>query len=310
MGMDRPRKNVVSISGGKDSAVTALYCRETEDASSMVLISAETDHEHPITYDYLRYLEDYFGMPIHRLRADFTDRIARKRRYVQEVWPTEGVPQEIVDRALAVLQPTGNAMLDLCIWKGRFPSRKAQFCTEELKTTVLMNFQLDLIEQGYAVWSWQGIRADESLARRYRPAFEQMDDHLFIYRPIIRWTAADVFEAHAYCGLKPNPLYLQGMRRVGCMPCINSGKDELAEIVRRWPDVIEKLALWERIVAAASKRQAASFFPAPEDGRGELQGRNIRERVEWSRTSLGGKQFDLMADLPAPKCSSHYALCE
>ena len=24
-------------------------------------------------------------------------------------------------------------MLDLCLWKGRFPSRKAQFCTEFLK---------------------------------------------------------------------------------------------------------------------------------------------------------------------------------
>jgi hypothetical protein len=35
-------------------------------------------------------------------------------------------------RALAVLHPTGNPFLDLCLWKGRFPSRKAQFCTEEL----------------------------------------------------------------------------------------------------------------------------------------------------------------------------------
>lgn len=308
--MDRPRKNVVSISGGKDSAATALLCRELEGTASMVLAFAETDNEHQITYAYLSYLEDYFGMPVHRLRADFTDRIARKRQYVAEVWPTEGIPQWIVDRAVAALQPTGIAFLDLCILKGRFPSRKAQFCTEELKTTVLMNFQLGLIDEGYCVWSWQGIRADESAARRHRTAFEQQDDFLFVHRPILRWTAADTFEAMEYCGLKPNPLYLQGMKRVGCMPCINCGKDEIGEIAKRWPEVIERIAAWEQAVAAASKRGASSFFPAPDDGRGELQGRNIHERVQWSRTSYGGLQFDMLSDLPPAKCSSHYALCE
>ena len=71
----RPRKNVVSISGGKDSAVTAVVCRETEGVENMEMVSAETDNEHQITYDYLNYLEDYFGMPIRRLRADFAARI-------------------------------------------------------------------------------------------------------------------------------------------------------------------------------------------------------------------------------------------
>jgi hypothetical protein len=68
-------------------------------------------------------------MPIARLRADFTSRIEAKRKYVAEHWPAEGIPQEVVDRAIAALVPIGIAMLDLCIWKGRFPSRKAQLCT-------------------------------------------------------------------------------------------------------------------------------------------------------------------------------------
>src|SRR5262249_13494033 len=172
-----------------------------------------------ITYDYLAYLEDRLGQKIHRLRADFTSRIARRRQYIAEVWPSEGVPQEIVERAVAALVPTGIAMLDLCLWKGRFPSRKAQFCTEELKRVPLIDFQLGLVEQGYCVWSWQGIRADESAERRWRKEFEEVDDFLFVYRPILRWTVESVFEAHVCCGIKPNPLYLQGMRRVGCMPC-------------------------------------------------------------------------------------------
>lgn len=48
-------------------------------------------------------------------------------------------------RALAELRPTGIAMLDLCMLKGRFPSRKALFCTERLKRDVAVMFQLDLL---------------------------------------------------------------------------------------------------------------------------------------------------------------------
>lgn len=57
-------------------------------------------------------------------------------------------------RALANLYPSGNPFLDLCMWKGRFPSRTAQFCTERLKTMVAVEYQLALIEQGYTVVSW------------------------------------------------------------------------------------------------------------------------------------------------------------
>ena len=113
-----------------------------------------------------------------------------------------------------------------------------------------------------------------------------------------------------HCGIKPNPLYLQGMRRVGCMPCINCSKEELAEIARRWAEVIERIHTWEQCVAAASKRGGASFFPAPNDGRADLQGRNIPERLAWSKTARGGRQFDMFAALPPPRCHSHYQLCE
>src|SRR4051812_1986400 len=151
-GAMRDKINLVSISGGKDSAATALLCRELEGEASMKLAFAETDNEHPITYSYLDYLEDYFRMPIMRLRADFAQRIERKRQYVIAEWPAKGVPQSVIDRAAAALVPTGIAMLDLCLWKGRFPARKAQFCTEELKIVPLQNLQMDLIDLGFDVW--------------------------------------------------------------------------------------------------------------------------------------------------------------
>ena len=59
--------------------------------------------------------------------------------------------------------------------------------------------------------------------------------------PRLRWTAADCFDAHRIAGLEPNPLYTQGMSRVGCMPCINANKPELQQIGRRFPDHIARI---------------------------------------------------------------------
>ena len=140
-----------------------------------------------------------------------------------------------------------------------------------------------------------------------------------IYRPILRWSAAAVFDAAAYAGVKPNPLYSQGCKRVGCMPCINSGKGEILNAAKRWPKVINRVEEWEAIVGAASKRGASTLFHVdPPGGRykPEMSAQdifdqaNIRSAVEWSRTSHGGRQFDMLALTEAPACSSAYGLCE
>ncbi len=301
---------VVSVSGGKDSTATMLLALELYGKEDCSFLFADTGHEHPVTYEYLDYLEAQLGITIERLRADFTDRIAKKRDYIRDKWPEKGVPQEVVDRALEWLHPTGVPFLDLVLWKGRFPARRAQFCTQELKTNLLVERQLDWAEQGYWVWSWQGIRADESIRRRYLPEREGLGGGISIYRPILRWSAATCFEAAEAYGIDHNPLYREGMRRVGCMPCINTGKEELAEIAKRWPWVIDKLEEWEGLMRKVSKLGHSSFFPAPEDGRGALRGDNIRDYVEWAKTSHGGRQYDLLKTGAVLACSSAYGLCE
>lgn len=218
-------------------------------------------------------------------------------------------------RALEVLHPTGNPFLDLCLWKGLFPSRKAQFCTEELKRNIAVSFQLDLIDAGHTVVSWQGVRRDESLSRATALKFEAMGSRLFVYRPLVDWTAADVFTYCASRSLQPNPLYKQGMNRVGCMPCINVNKAELKQIAVRFVEHIERIWTWEQLVGRASKRQATTFIPAPgkniKNDRAYAQENDIWHVVEWSRTTRGGKQFSLLEVLDEPTaCASSYGLCE
>lgn len=316
--------HVVSVSGGKDSAATLLLALERCPRENVIPIFCDTGNEHVAVYEYLSYLEQALDIQIARLRADFSAQIAAKRRFISRDQRTgrdeRGRKKRWTNKAkrqaLAVLHPTGNPFLDLCLWKGRFPSRKAQFCTEELKRNVAVAYQLDLIDLGHQVISWQGVRRDESMNRRHAKQAERLGPKLWAFRPLVEWTAQQVFEYCAKHGLQPNPLYKQGMGRVGCMPCINAGKSELQQISARFPGYLEEKSRWEQLVSRASKRGFSTFFNK------ELHKESYTDRrvhaankvqavIQWAKTSRGGKQYDLLADMIQPTaCASAYGLCE
>lgn len=317
-------KHVVSISGGKDSTATLQLALFKCGHEHVIPIFCDTGNEHETVYEYLDYLEKALDIKIHRLKADFTEQIARKRMFIARDmrhgrkngrrirWSNKAKR-----RALSVLYPTGNPFLDLCLWKGRFPSRKAQFCTEELKRNMAVSFQLDLIDAGHQIISWQGVRRDESINRRNAKKFERVGHGLWIFRPIVDWSAADVFDYCREWAIAPNPLYKQGMSRVGCMPCINVNKAELAEISRRFPEHLERISEWEILVSKASKRGFSTFMhKGPvETSLGTEQktyeAGNIQQVVRWAKTSRGGRQMDLLEELiPSEECKSSYGLCD
>lgn len=314
--------HVVSVSGGKDSAATAILALETQPREALRFVFADTGNEHELAIEYVAYMARHLGIEIRTLRADFTDWWWSRRKFIAEKWPSKGVPAAIVAVVLSIFDkgPTGNPYLDLCIIKGRFPSRRAQFCTQFLKTEPLTEYQLGFIDRGEceAVWSWQGVRLDESDSRRTRLQgtgacvrhFDVLGGGMFNYRPILRWKAADCFEAHHIVGLEPNPLYKMGMTRVGCMPCVNAGKDEVLEISKRFPGHIDRIAYWEWVVGQASKREEASFFADPHR-EAHMDKRGIRKYIEWSKTQRGGQKMDWIRIHEEPKaCESAYGLCE
>ncbi len=317
--------HVVSVSGGKDSAATLLLAIERFGTNRVQGIFCDTGNEHQAVYEYLDYLQLVTGVNISRLKADFSGEIARKRLFIARDQRTRRGADgrklrwsnKAKRRALAVLHPSGNPFLDLCLWKGRFPSRKAQFCTEELKRNMAVEFQLGILEQGHTVVSWQGVRRDESMNRRNAKKYEVVGGGLHIFRPLVEWSAADVF---AYCdskGIVPNPLYKQGMGRVGCMPCINANKAELKQIGLRFPNHVARVSEWEALVLAASKHGGATFIPAGNGGKPaqnalqHAKEKDIYAVIKWANTSRGGKQFSLLTALEEPTaCSSSYGLCE
>lgn len=185
-----------------------------------------------------------------------------------------------------------------------------------LARNMAVGFQLDLIEAGHKVISWQGVRRDESHQRRNAKKSERVGGGIWIFRPIADWTAAQVFSYCTAQQVEHNPLYTQGMSRVGCMPCINCNKNELRQIAARFPEHPARIAEWERIVGMCSKRGFSTFKAdahAAKDRRIIFADLNIWTRIEWSKTSRGGKQFNLLDEVEndgAGGCSSSYGLCD
>ena len=305
-------QHLISVSGGKDS--TSVYLLALEKGVPFRAVFADTGNEHPATYEYVERLHERTGGPrVEIVRADFTRLMAGKAKFISEKWAAAGVPQARIERALELMKPTGNPYLDLCIWKGRFPSRMTQFCTEELKVQPITEQVIfPSLRQG-SVLQWIGIRADESANRRKQPRFNKHDNGSYLWRPIFDWTVDDVWAMHRKHGIARNPLYDQGMGRVGCMPCVNCGKGELREIAERFPEHVERIADWERIVAETSKQGMASFFAASTDpmNAGREGHGDIKSVADWSRTARGGRQYGMFfAEQTGGGCSNDLAMCE
>jgi len=335
-------ENIVSFSGGKDS--TALYLLALEWGLTFRPVFADTGHEHEKTYDFVQTLHEKTGGPkIEIIRADFSDKFEKRREFIRDNWGLERVtnfapnkkypkgrrvvsppvPQERINRAIELMFPTGNPFLDLCMLKGRFPSTKARFCTEELKSLPMQRqimFPAVKKRGWYArrVISWQGVRAEESEARRKLDRFGHCDSGAVIWRPILDWTHEDVFAMHRKHNVQPNPLYFEGMGRVGCFPCVMCNKSELSSIAARYPDHIERVAEWEKIVSECSRLGMATFFPDNKTTKTDSYDVNvdgylgIHAVAEWAKTTRGGVQYDLMnfSENEDQQCQSKYGLCE
>ena len=100
-----------------------------------------------------------------------------------------------------------------------FPSRSQRFA-QRLEAASLLMVQHPLIAEGCNVFSWQGIRSEESLKRSCYPMWEQSPDSegLTIYRPLMGWTLKDVVAIHQRHGLNLNPLYGMGLSALGAYP--------------------------------------------------------------------------------------------
>ena len=293
---------VVSVSGGKDSVATALHLRELGIEYDMVFM--DTGWEHPDLYEHLDYLETVLG-PIERIGADIPE------------LPADVLPDVEAIEALVGTSPS--AFVRWTAKKGMFPSRVRRFCTQELKVRPFLRWVESLEED---VVNVVGIRAEESAARARLPERELMPgaEHIEVWRPLIAWTEAQVIDIHKRHGVRPCPLYLRGSTRVGCWPCIQSNKAELAALAKDARRVMAIELLEGLIQREAAKRARAKgkepgnpptlFQPSIRGRDGARVGRPIAEILAWAQTKHGGRQMMLVADWGREAGCVRWGMCE
>lgn len=323
-------KHVVGFSGGIDSQATALWVRERFPAEDIILYNADPGgNESPITSEFIAsYSENVF--PVTVICPQVRDMLGRAPGAIAE----------------AGLKPTDPLSFDLMSsLKGIFPSTKVRFCTTHLKLEPMRRWCFENGARGLNVNGiygpephvegilsdgmerYSGVRRDESDSRSEVDETE-FDDYFMcqLNRPLATWTKEQCFDYVVSHGEAFNPLYLMGFSRVGCMPCINAGKEDILLTASHFPDMIEKIRRWEKSVGR-------TFFPpiiptgkkfVPIEGedpkvakkrkRSEARRHGfIDEVVEWAKTTRGGSQYSLpllAADVASGMCMSKYGLCE
>lgn len=285
----------IGISGGKDSTALLLWMiyESGIPREQMIATFCDTQNEAKETYDHIVMLS-------------------------QKVFPIQWLETE--------------GFIELAKRKGRFPSTKARFCTQELKLLPTKAFLEDLSEQFEEVIPVSGVRRGESEERSKLQEWGNPLESYFglkEWRPLIDWQIEDVLAIHAKYGVPLNPLYGMGATRVGCFPCINSNKREMRMLASSFPERINQIREWEGDFD--SRNGMSTFFPrnkVPARFRSKTittaKGKPMRvctidDVVAWAKTGWRGKGNapDLnglfryqIAELEPVLCLSQYQACE
>jgi 3'-phosphoadenosine 5'-phosphosulfate sulfotransferase (PAPS reductase)/FAD synthetase len=274
-------KHIVCFSGGKDSTALVLWAREF--LQEFTAVFCDTGWEHPLTYAYV-----------------------------------EQINSMCLDGALQYLRSeVYEDFLECCVANSMFPTGAARFCTRDLKIQPLQAF---IEAQDDEVTIYQGIRADESEKRARACDVEYCNEAggYAIHRPLLLWTAQQVFAWLAAHGIEPNPLYRMGLSRVGCWPCVLANLRDMKAYLFATPEIKPRLIEAELRMRERTGSETRTFFPyefIPERfcsiAAVTKKGRAIKlpsaqdvfEHIE----AVDANQLPMF---PARTCMSVYNLCE
>jgi 3'-phosphoadenosine 5'-phosphosulfate sulfotransferase (PAPS reductase)/FAD synthetase len=277
-------KHIVGFSGGVDSQAVARWVLNRFPHDDVILLNSDAgENEDPLT---LAFVEKYSAtvFPVIACNA-----------LVSDMWKTDGFAE--TKGLVGSEKLTFDRMMEI---KGRPPSRKAQFCTEILKLRPQARWCKLNVTDDYERYT--GVRRQESESRKNTP-FREWDDYFdcYVNHPLADWTKQMCFDYVKFHGEEINPLYTLGFNRVGCAPCINSGKDDILHWLHRRPEMIDKIRNWER-------KLGRTYFAPCVPG---LYTNSIDQVIEWSATDRGGRQTNMLRVLNEhPACESKYGLCE
>ena len=125
--MNKKVKILVSWSGGKDSQACLIWAVKKYGSKNIEAVFCDTGWEHPKTYRHVKFVCEMLKVKLTTLKS---------KKY--------------------------DGFIDLSIKRGRVPSTKRRFCTEELKIKPMIDYVLSHRQHVFVI---QGIRSDESASR-------------------------------------------------------------------------------------------------------------------------------------------------
>lgn len=209
--IDRGALVAINHSGGKDSQAMTVRLVEAGIPRDQLLVVHATlgDVEWPGTISHIR--KTTFGLPLV---------IARARR----------------------------SFFEMVRARGMFPSPRYRQCTSDQKRgpieRELRRFLAANPRFGGQVVSAMGMRAEESAARRCRPAVRLNACNSVAGRTWLDWlpihglSRREVFDTIAAAGQEPHWAYGAGMSRLSCSFCIMSSLADLQCAARLRPDLL------------------------------------------------------------------------
>lgn len=204
-GKRRPKRHIVSLSGGKDS--TAMLLRMIEEQYPIdEILFCDTGMEFPDLYAHLNLVEQKTGHKITRLKSPLGFDY-----YFSEHTPKRKNP--------ALKQYRGMS----------WPGPQARWCTGRLKTDII-NQHLKKYAEDFEVVQYIGIAADEA---------QRVKEHRY---PLVEWGMTER-DCLRYCyerGYDWGGLY-EIFKRVSCWCCPLQSLPELKKLREHYPELWAKL---------------------------------------------------------------------
>lgn len=198
-------KFLASFSGGKDSQVVLDLCTRAIPSTDFEVIYSDTGYELPTSLDLYKEVEEYYTSLYPELKFS----TARNHESVLNYWDKIGTPSDTL-----------------------------RWCCTIMKTAPLYRSLKKEGNKQFRVLTFEGVRAEESTRRS---GYERIGkgvkhDTAINARPILNWSAIEIFLYLFKYNLPINPAYRLGKARVGCIICPYSTAWDDMIINRNYPE--------------------------------------------------------------------------
>lgn len=218
-------KHVIGFSGGIDSQAALRWLLNRYPKEDIIALNTQAGrNEHALTVEHVAW----YSENVHP--------IIEVVPLIRDMWETEGHAETKGLNGDDEL--TFEGLIEI---KGRSPSARAQFCTENLKLRPIRRWiRENLGDSDYEMYT--GVRRDESDGRK-DTAFKEWSEFFdtYVNNVIADWKKEMCFHYVELHGEQYNPLYKLGFNRVGCAPCIHDKKHGILLWHQRFPERIDRV---------------------------------------------------------------------